>query len=100
MTVLNIIGGYNRESVQALINPLLDRGGVKEVQLLKLGDESLIEEIASECILVNEYENIYAVDVEGLLKKDNSFPDVMIISVIHMRCQNFFLGYRIHQLKS
>ena len=100
MTVLSIIGGYNRESVQALINPLLDRGGVKEVRLLKLGDESLIEEIASECILVNEYENIYAVGVEGLLKKDNSFPDVMIISVIHMRCQNFFLGYRIHQLKS
>ena len=52
MTVIGVVGGHNREALQALINPLLERGGVTQVRILKLGDNELIQSV------VNELENL------------------------------------------
>ena len=70
MAVIGIVGGYNRECLQSLLNPLFERGGLTEVRMLKLGDEELIESVLNELKLLFEFENIHCVDVKGLVCKD------------------------------
>ena len=54
MTVIGIVGGHNREALQALVNPLLEKGGVTELRILRLGNNDLIQALVHELILIHE----------------------------------------------
>ena len=77
MTTIGIIGGHNRECLQAFINPLLERGGVGEIRILNLGNEQLIDDIIDELRLILEFRNIVKVEASSLIKNNGSFTEVI-----------------------
>ena len=70
MTVIGIVGAHNREVIQALLNPLLERGGVTEVRLLKIGNDNEVQFLVNELSLVHAFNNINAVGLEDQIQKD------------------------------
>ena len=71
MTVIGIVGGHNREALQALVNPLLEKGGVTELRILRLGNNDLIQALVHELILIHECRIIVAVELEDFIVKDD-----------------------------
>ena len=77
MTVLGVIGAHNREAAQALLNPVIERGGVTEVRILKMGNDDLILSIVNELVLLHEFEKVCAVDLQELIQKDSEYVEVI-----------------------
>lgn len=91
MTVIGVVGGHNREALQALINPLLERGGVTQVRILKLGNNELIQSVVNELVLLHDNEKIAAVDMHQFIKHEDLFTEVRYtLEEIHYHC---FKGY-------
>jgi len=65
-------------SLQAFINPLLERGGVGEIRILNLGNEQLIDDIIDELRLILEFRNIVKVEASSLIKNNGSFTEVLV----------------------
>ena len=77
MTTIGIIGAHNRECLQAFINPLIERGGVREIRILNLGNEHLIDDIIKELRLILEFSNIVKVEADSLIKNNGFFTEVI-----------------------
>ena len=79
MTIIGIIGAHNRETLQALLNPLLERGGITEVRILKIGDDDQVQFLVDELSLIHEFYNISAVSFKDLISKDSALVEVIFI---------------------
>ena len=79
MTIIGIIGAHNRETLQALLNPLLERGGITEVRILKIGDDDQVQFLVDELSLIHDFHNISAVSFKDLISKDSALVEVSFI---------------------
>jgi len=76
--IISLVGAYDREQIQAFLNPLISHGGVQEIRLLKMGSEPFFTDLVSEMKLVHDMEKIFAVDIKTLLLFEDETPEVLI----------------------
>jgi len=74
----SIAGGYDRELLQAFLNILLTRGVLKEVRILKIGEESYLQHAINIMKLAHDFDEIYLVDFENLIVKDGEGTDILV----------------------
>merc|ERR1719452_93704 len=78
MTVLAIVGGHDREEIQAFLNDLIPKGGVTEVRLLQLGSTEYFNVLAMEQCLVHDVEKFFVVNLKDLFIRDGKNTEVIV----------------------
>jgi len=75
---VSIAGGYDREFLQGFLNILFTRGVLKEVRILKIGEEAYLKHAINIMKLSHDFDEIHLVDFENLIKKDGEVTDVLV----------------------
>jgi len=78
MLIVSVVGAYDREAIQAFLNPLISTGGVEEVRLLQMGSSAYFADLVTELKLVHDLQAINAVNIKELLLKDEKSPEVLV----------------------
>jgi len=77
MSIVSIIGGHDREALQACLNTLIPKGRM-EVRILQMGEPGYYSDLVMELSLVHDVDNIHVVDIVHLMSKDGLPPDVLV----------------------